>query len=134
MNFIYFHYLTPRNDSNFWKTFREKNQVLPFIEKLSEICEENIPEREVYEYLTSMENVRIGCQNVLDTNIFSRDSWLQVGSGIRFFSKDIAAKEFEQNFKYYKPSLDMIELHKHNNLDLLKHNQHLQNIKEKNNV
>jgi tryptophan halogenase len=134
LNFIYFHYLTPRNDSNFWKTFREKNQVLPFIEKLSEICEENIPEKEVYEYLTSMENVRIGCQNVSDTNIFSRDSWLQVGSGIRFFSKDIAAKEFEQNFKYYKPSLDMIELHKQNNLDLLKHNQHLQNIKEKNNV
>jgi hypothetical protein len=93
------------------------------------MCQNKILEKTTYEYLTSMENLRIGCKDAINTNLFSRDSWLQVGSGIGFFNKDVAAKELQENFKDYKPSTDMIELHKNNSLDLLKHNQYLESIK-----
>lgn len=129
MNFIYLHYLTLRDDSKFWQTFRERNEILPFIKELDVMCQNKILEKTTYEYLTSMENLRIGCKDAINTNLFSRDSWLQVGSGIGFFNKDVAAKELQENFKDYKPSPDMIELHKNNSLDLLKHNQYLESIK-----
>ena len=39
------------------------------------------------------------CKDVINTNLCSRDSWLQVGSVVCFFSKNTARKEFNEKFK-----------------------------------
>ena len=44
-DFIYLHYLTKREDSEFWKTFREKNTITTNIQKYLDECKETIPNR-----------------------------------------------------------------------------------------
>jgi tryptophan halogenase len=41
MNFVYLHYMTKRNDSEFWKEFREKHPMPPRLKKLWPYIKEN---------------------------------------------------------------------------------------------
>jgi tryptophan halogenase len=82
MNFVYLHYLTKRNDTAFWREFREKNpspermkDLIPFI-KDANLRPYNIP------------NLRI---NVY----FALYSYLQVCYGLEIFEKPINIKGFE---------------------------------------
>lgn len=45
-DFIYLHYYTTRNDSDFWKEFKEKNKPTENIQKFIDICKETLPERD----------------------------------------------------------------------------------------
>ena len=44
-DFIYLHYLTKRNDSEFWKTFKDKNIITENIKNYLNQCELTIPDR-----------------------------------------------------------------------------------------
>ena len=71
LNFVYFHYLTRRTDTNFWKNFYEDNKTPSIVEEL--INQDSDP----MFFVTS---------NKL--KYFEIMSWLQVGSGIKFFNKE----------------------------------------------
>jgi hypothetical protein len=82
LNFVYFHYLTKRKDSEFWKNFR-KNYPPP--EKILDILE-----------LIKSGNLRYF--NTTDTKItgnFSLNSFLQVAYGLEIFEKEINIVNYE---------------------------------------
>jgi tryptophan halogenase len=91
LNFIHFHYLTKRDDSEFWKTFRTKNKSLPFIESINDVSTRSILDQPLLDYLSLVETCRIVSSEMTYTGIFSEASWLQVGSGIQYFNKDVAS-------------------------------------------
>jgi len=82
LNFVYFHYLTKRSDSDFWKNFKEK---YPPPKKLAEMLD-----------LIKTGNLRYF--NTMDTKTtgnFSLNSFLQVAHGLNIFENDINISGYE---------------------------------------
>jgi len=98
LNFVHFHYLTKRDDSEFWKTFRTKNKTLPLIETLNDVGVKNIPDEKTFQYLTMLETNRLISSYMDYSCIFSSSSWLQVGSGIQYFNKDVASNMLSSEY------------------------------------
>jgi tryptophan halogenase len=78
-NFIYLHYLTKRNDSEFWKTFRDKNKEIDVIGKFLKECKYTIPDKRFIDSVS---------------NIYSIHSWHSIGAGLGLFSESIASDMF----------------------------------------
>jgi hypothetical protein len=78
-DFIFLHYLTKRDDSDFWKTFREKNKVTENIQKLLDECTETMPD---HDFLTS-----------INTH-YESSSFYSIMSGLGLFNKEIATNTF----------------------------------------
>lgn len=76
-DFIYAHYLTQRNDTPFWKEFRQKNKMPERIKEFEELCKVTMPDEA---FITSGSNQLL----------YGMHSWYSVLAGIRFFNKDIA--------------------------------------------
>ena len=71
MVFLHLHYLTKRNDSEFWKTFTQKNSTPEFLLKMRDIINERpLTEKDLSE--GSMPT-------------FQMNSWLTVGQGVGYF-------------------------------------------------
>jgi tryptophan halogenase len=82
LNFVYFHYITKRQDSPFWKEFRQKNTIPKgFEETLQNIIEANFRE-----YNFNGNHAVAG---------FDIMSFLQVGSGLEVFENDININGYE---------------------------------------
>ena len=80
MMFVYFHYLTKREDTEFWKNFIKNTTVPPMIQKL----------------LDNKRDITVLSQMFLyNFNIFGLLSWEQVGAGLQFFNQEEAIKTFE---------------------------------------
>jgi tryptophan halogenase len=79
-NFIYLHYLTKRNDSEFWKSFRNKNKEIEIINKFLEECNHTIPDKHFIDDIS---------------NAYSIHSWHSIGAGLNLFSKSIASDMFD---------------------------------------
>lgn len=79
MEFIYLHYLTQRNDTPFWKEFREKNPMPERIEKLFEYMKYTMPDNEF---------LREGKPNM----IYTLSSWYSVLAGTGNINVEIAEK------------------------------------------
>ena len=60
LNFLQYHYITKRDDSEFWKTFSTKNQKLPMLHDLDEINKSTIPKEYDFKYLSMLDSNRIG--------------------------------------------------------------------------
>jgi tryptophan halogenase len=90
MNFIYLHYLTKRNDSDFWKEFREKNSMPKLINEILSIIKKGDLK---YHYLHSSK-IPAG---------FPLMSYLWICTGLDMFEKNIKTN----NYKNLKPSVDL---------------------------
>lgn len=80
VNFLYLHYLTNRNDSDFWKEFRVKNKMRDSV-------------RETLELLNVNPNSTISFSEIL----FPPKSWIQVASGLKLLNSN----EFIHNIEQY---------------------------------
>jgi tryptophan 7-halogenase len=79
--FIYFHYLGERNDTDFWKKFSYENAPEKLKEKMS-LWNERFP-------------------NTDDSTVYRLyNSWLLVGLGVNAINKDIADRYIEHSEKY----------------------------------
>lgn len=78
LNLVHTHYLTQRNDSDFWKEFRIKNKMP---ESLLQIMEK-------LKYRTPI------TKDAQVFNVFNEESWFVVGAGNKLFSRDIIEKEY----------------------------------------
>lgn len=77
MEFIYAHYLSKRQDTDFWKEFTKKNKTPERIEELLEECKYTMPDEM---FLTSRR------KQVL----YSIPSWYSVMAGVKLFNPNIA--------------------------------------------
>ena len=80
MEFLHYHYMTKRDDSPFWKEFRNKNNLPKFNVKLQQIQKGNLRW-----YHTTGEKL---------SSTFNLMSWLHVGEGLGLI-KDISIKGYE---------------------------------------
>jgi len=78
LNIVYFHYLNKRQDTPFWKEFREKNQ---HPESIVEILE-------TFKYRTPFKSDKMFYDS------FAIESWLIVAAGNKYFSNDVIENEF----------------------------------------
>ena len=86
-NFIYFHYMTSRTDTEFWQKFSYENAPEKIKEKIN-IWKDRLP-------------------NQLDNqDVWQAVSWFTVGSGLNLINKSIAATYIE-NLTEYKDSIEL---------------------------
>lgn len=76
-DFIYLHYYTTREDSDFWKEFKQKNKPTENIQKLIDLCKETLPDRD---FIYSINQA------------YGNASFYPVSYGVGLFSKDVAFK------------------------------------------
>jgi tryptophan halogenase len=96
LGFVYLHYITNRNDSNFWKNFHKNEIPESFKENLNLIKENNL----------RFFNIKDGRQ----TAAFPLSSYLEVSNGIDIFKKDVNLDNYENlqpNLKNYKELIDI---------------------------
>jgi tryptophan halogenase len=86
-DFIYFHYMTLRKDTEFWQKFSYENAPEKIKEKIN-IWKDRLP-------------------NDLDNqDVWQSVSWLAVGSGLNLINKSIAATYID-NLAEYKDSIEL---------------------------
>ena len=87
LSLVHFHYLNKRDDTLFWKEFREKNEMPDRLKTLVKKFNHRLP-------------------NIFDRhlmNAFTFDSWYIVGAGNSFFNKNVIEKEYnDYNVKKLK--------------------------------
>jgi tryptophan halogenase len=82
LNFVYLHYITKRNDSEFWKNFKED---YPPPKKLAEMLD-----------IIKSGNLRYyNTEDTKTTGSFSLNSFLQVCNGLEIFEKEINVSEYD---------------------------------------
>jgi tryptophan halogenase len=82
LNFVYFHYITKRQDSKFWQEFKDKNSVPPgFEETLRALKESN------FRYENLNEGYCVAS--------FGMASYLQVGAGLEIFENEMKVCGYE---------------------------------------
>jgi len=97
--FIQFHYLTQRNDSEFWGSFRNKIKVLDGLQEKLDKWQTSVPS----------ENDGLG-------RLFAIESWLEVGHGIGAIPREaFISLEKERNISgrignYYQAAIDNQDL------------------------
>ena len=88
MDFLQFHYFTKRNDSPFWKEFKDKTKISDRLNKKLKKWKTNVPKIDDFnlEYFG-------------DYTFFGYHNWISVGVGIEYFNKDIFIHSYN-NYQY----------------------------------
>lgn len=89
LNFLHFHYLTQRNDSEFWTTFRTKNESPNLVKNIFDICKTKMFDDKDLDYLINIMPTK-GFDHIRTFNI---KSWYRVGHGVKLFDKDYGITE-----------------------------------------
>lgn len=97
LEFIHFHYLTKRNDTEFWKTFRERNVTPPQVQRLVDELKTTIPDRDFFE----------------ESNNFPAPMWWFVFIGAKMYDPDIARRQYESFMKGHRKNVLEMEKTKH---------------------
>jgi hypothetical protein len=80
MIFIHLHYLTKRTDSEFWTTFKERNQTPEFILRLRDMNKDNVTNQDLDKlHLANPEKSEDYMKS------YYINSWLTVAEGVGFF-------------------------------------------------
>ncbi len=77
LDFIYLHYITKRDDTEFWSKFTENNVMPERVKKFMEECNHTIP---TTKFLRSI------------NNIYETGSWHSVAKGLRIYNRDFATQ------------------------------------------
>lgn len=80
MDFIYFHYITKRQDTEFWKNFTEKNEMPDTVKR-------------IYQFNKNF----LFLHELLNSKTFAFENWSAVGLGTKFFNPITSNNSFEAN-------------------------------------
>lgn len=75
-DFIYFHYVTKRKDTEFWSKFTENNVMPENVKKFIEECEHTVPDSKFLKKISG---------------VYETPSWFSVGKGLRIIKKEKAS-------------------------------------------
>jgi tryptophan halogenase len=104
LGFVYFHYITKRDDTDFWKNFTKDNKVPESLHKLLEESKYTIPSYDMFS--------NIG----LD---WAAKSFLACGNGQKFFNPDHAKKLFDSFYNgRRKDDYDLLKYQYFRNINL----------------
>jgi tryptophan halogenase len=104
LGFVYFHYITKRDDTDFWKNFTKDNKIPESLHKLLEESKHTIPSYDMFS--------NIG----LD---WAAKSFLACGNGQKFFNPDHAKKIFDSYYQgRRKEDYDLLKYQYFRNINL----------------
>lgn len=75
-DFVYMHYVTKRDDTEFWSKFTENNKMPENVKKFIDMCEITVPDNNFFREIS---------------RVYESTSWYSVGKGLRIIKKDIAS-------------------------------------------
>lgn len=84
-DFIYFHYMSGREDTPFWEKFANLKNAPDFVQEMLEVWSYRLPEYTDFLYSGSL---------------FPLESWVSVGDGIGLVNKNLIKKVYESNKAY----------------------------------
>jgi hypothetical protein len=79
LDFVYLHYVTKRDDTEFWSKFTENNKMPDRVKQFIDHCEFTVPDSR---FLRSI------------SNVYEIASWHSVGKGLRIIKKDKATEVY----------------------------------------
>jgi tryptophan halogenase len=79
LDFVYLHYVTKRNDTEFWSKFTENNKMPDRVKQFIDHCEFTVPDSR---FLRSI------------SNVYEIASWHSVGKGLRIIKKEKASEVY----------------------------------------
>jgi tryptophan halogenase len=128
LSFLHFHYLSKRNDTEFWKLFSENNVTPPFVKKFGEISKKSLPQDHDYDYLT-IATCPIG---IPPKNPFTVYNWHMVGAGINYFSSSITSRQLEKykNFDMEQQEARLISILNTAAATTYKHSDYIEYLKQ----
>jgi len=95
---------------------------------LDEINKSTIPKEYDFKYLSMLDSNRIGGNQDFN-GVFSESSWHQVGSGVRFFNKEIAKNILKTEYsKFSRSDFDMPTAFQINSEKLFFHHEYLKHL------
>ena len=100
-DFIVFHYITPRKDSEFWKEASDTKRWSTRLKRLMSMWSYKMPREN--DYINDIGNNFYHLGNTL---------WYQVAIGMKLFDPKLAKEEL-QSFYLYKPMKDFYEKNNH---------------------
>lgn len=93
LNLVYFHYLTPRSDTEFWRNFDTKTEKPESLIELLEI----------------MKHRTLSISDTSITYEFPPESWFYCAAGQKYFSKEVIEKEYNAyNIENFTNNLDVV--------------------------
>jgi tryptophan halogenase len=118
MDFLQFHYFTKRNDSQFWREFKDKTKISDRLAKKLKKWKTKAPEIDDFnlEYFG-------------DYTFFGYHNWISVGIGIDYFNKDIFIHKYNnynnkanivKHFDKIQTNMNMIVSHSISEIDFIK--------------
>lgn len=119
-DFIYLHYLTKREDSEFWKTFKEKNKITDNIQKYLDECKETIPNAKFLSTINSAYDTSSFYVITNGLDLFDGEKALELLQASR---SDVRREEFFMNTISFKRNMLL------NLTTLQDHNEFLQYLK-----
>jgi tryptophan halogenase len=100
LNFLHFHYLSKRADSEFWTEFKQRTAEPDFVNKFADVSKKTFPKEREFVYLDLITKPSA----MQSKNPFSIFSWHMVGAGIKYFKPNIAERELESYKKFDMPT------------------------------
>jgi tryptophan halogenase len=79
LDFIYFHYITKRTDTEFWSKFTENNKMPENVKSFLDMCDLTIPDSEFLDKISK---------------VYHTASWHTVGKGLRIIKRDKASEVY----------------------------------------
>lgn len=79
LDFVYFHYVTKRTDTEFWSKFTENNKMPENVKKFIDECEETVPDSDFINTISK---------------VYLVPSWHSVGKGLRIIKRERANEVF----------------------------------------
>lgn len=92
LNFLHFHYLTDRSDSEFWRSFRERTRRPDLIKDIEDMGRRVIPSVAEFEYINQVLSGRL---TFVHNDAYNSIHYLPIAAGSGFFDPKIAQMQLD---------------------------------------
>lgn len=92
LNFLYFHYITQRNDTDFWKNYKTNPRMPDIVKWIKDIGSQAVPSKEDFEYMNLVLSSEL---SFVHTDAYNSVHYLPIAAGTGFFSPEVSAQQLD---------------------------------------
>jgi len=92
MNFLYFHYITHREDTEFWKSYKTNPHMPDIVEWIKDIGSRAVPSKEDFEYMNLVLSSEL---SFVHTDAYNSVHYLPIAAGNKLFSPVVAGQQLD---------------------------------------
>jgi hypothetical protein len=92
LNFLYFHYITPREDTEFWKHYKNNPNMPAIIKWIKDVGERSVPSKEDFEYMNLVLSSEL---SFVHYDAYNSVHYLPIAAGTKFFKPNVAGQQLD---------------------------------------